>query len=289
MKSSMLKKLFAVMMVIILVLGCFAGCGGGDAEVEGEGDAQNEVTGDQSLQSVLDQGELHVAISPDYAPYEYLDLLTGEVKGSDVMFANYIGEKLGVKVVFDQMSFESCLAAVGSKSTDLMISCMGWSPERAESMELSEQYNAHKNMENTVLASAEKAASLKVGEDFAGLKVAAQNGSTMYDKAVDELPGVKEVKAISSIADGIMMLTEGKVDGVAMSSKVAEEFCGNYEGLGIAGFQFAANKKGNVVGAPKGDVAIIEKVNEIILKATEEDLFLKWYEDAAAEAKKQGL
>ncbi|MBQ6948163.1 MAG: amino acid ABC transporter substrate-binding protein [Firmicutes bacterium] len=288
MKSSMLKKLFAVMMVMVLVLGCFAGCGGGDAEVEGEGDAENEVTGDQSLQSVLDKGELHVAISPDYAPYEYLDLLTGEVKGSDVMFANYIGEKLGVKVVFDQMSFESCLAAVGSNSTDLMISCMGWSAERAESMELSEQYNAHKNMENTVLASAEKAASLKVGEDFAGLKVAAQNGSTMYDRAVDELPGA-EVTAVSSIADGIMMLQDGKVDVVAMALNVAEEFCGNYEGLGITEFRFVAEKNGNVVGAPKGDAEIIAKVNEIIAEATEADLFVQWFEEASADAQKQGL
>jgi len=288
MKSNMFKKVFAMMMVLVLVLGCFAGCGGGDADVEG-GESGGEVTGDQSLQSVLDSGKLHVAVSPDYAPYEYLDLMTGEIKGSDIEFAKHIGEQLGVEVVFEQMSFESCLGAVNTGSVDLMISCMGYSPERAETMELSEQYNIHNNMTNTVLTTAELAPTLNVGEDFAGLVIAAQNGSTMYDKAVDELPGVKEVKAISSIADGIMMLTEGKVDGVAMSSKVAEEFCGNYEGLGIAGFQFAANKKGNVVGAPKGDVAMIEKVNEIILKATEEDLFLKWYEDAAAEAKKQGL
>ena len=288
MKSNMFKKVFAMMMVLVLVLGCFAGCGGGDADVEG-GESGGEVTGDQSLQSVLDSGKLHVAVSPDYAPYEYLDLMTGEIKGSDIEFAKHIGEQLGVEVVFEQMSFESCLGAVNTGSVDLMISCMGYSPERAETMELSEQYNIHNNMTNTVLTTAELAPTLNVGEDFAGLVIAAQNGSTMYDKAVDELPGVKEVKAISSIADGIMMLTEGKVDGVAMSSKVAEEFCGNYEGLGIAGFQFAANKKGNVVGAPKGDVAIIEKVNEIIAEAAEQDLFIQWYEEAATEAEKQGL
>ncbi|MBQ5796544.1 MAG: transporter substrate-binding domain-containing protein [Firmicutes bacterium] len=285
MKSNMLKKLFAVMMIMVLVLGCFAGCGGGDAEAEGDG--QGEVTGDQSLQSVLDKGELHVAISPDYAPYEYLDLLTGEVKGSDVMFANYIGEKLGVKVIFDQMSFESCLAAVGSNSTDLMISCMGWSAERAESMELSEQYNIHKNIENTILVKAENAA-LATGEDFAGLKIAAQNGSTMYDRVVNELPGA-EVQAVSSIADGIMMLQDGKVDGVAMALNVAEEFCGNYDGLCIAEFRFVAEKNGNVVGAPKGDAEIIAKVNEIIAEATEANLFVQWFEEASADAQKQGL
>jgi len=287
MKSLCMKKLLAMMMVVVLVLGCFAGCGGGEEEVDNAGGG--EATGDQSLQSVLDSGKLHVAISPDYAPYEYLDLMTGEIKGSDVKFANHIGEQLGVEVVFEQMSFESCLGAVNTGSVDLMISCMGYSAERAETMELSEQYNIHNNMTNTVLTSEELAPTLNVGEDFEGLVIAAQNGSTMYDKAVDELPGVKEVKAVSSIADGIMMLQEGKVDGVAMSSKVAEEFCGNYEGLGIAGFQFASEKKGNVVGAPKGDVEIIEKVNEIILQATEDDLFIQWYNDAAEEAKEQGL
>ncbi len=286
MKSLSMKKFFAMMMVLVLVLGCFAGCGGGDAEVEGGGD---EPTGDVSLQKVLDSGKLHVAVSPDYAPYEYLDLVTGEIKGSDIEFAKHIGEQLGVEVVFEQMNFESCLAAGTTGSVDLVISCMGYSAERAESMELSEQYNIHNNMTNTILTTAEKAPSLNVGEDFAGLIIAAQNGSTMYDKAVDELPGVKEVKAISSIAEGIMMLQEGKVDGVAMSSKVAEEFCGNYDGLGITGFNFASEKKGNVVGAAKGNVALMEKVNEIILKATEEDLFLQWYEAAAEEAKQQGL
>lgn len=285
MKSMNLKKLFAMMMVLVMILGCFAGCGGGSEEESGGA----EVTGDQSLQSVLDSGKLHVAVSPDYAPYEYLDLLTGEIKGSDIEFAKHIGEELGVEIVFEQMSFESCLAAVNTGSVDLMISCMGYSPERAETMELSEQYNIHNNMTNTVLTTAELAPTLNVGEDFAGLVIAAQNGSTMYDKAADELPGVKEVKAISSIADGIMMLTEGKVDGVAMSSKVADEFIENYDGLAVTGFQFAADKKGNVVGAPKGDVAMIEKVNEIIIAATEADLFLQWYEAAAEEAKSQGL
>lgn len=108
MKSNMFKKVFAMMMVLVLVLGCFAGCGGGDADVEG-GESGGEVTGDQSLQSVLDSGKLHVAVSPDYAPYEYLDLMTGEIKGSDIEFAKHIGEQLGVEVVFEQMSFESCL------------------------------------------------------------------------------------------------------------------------------------------------------------------------------------
>jgi hypothetical protein len=72
-----------------------------------------------------------------------------------------------------------------------------------------------------------------------------------------------------------MMLQEGKVDGVAMSYKVAEEFVGNYEGLGISEFKFKSEKNGNVVGAPKGDVAMIEAVNEIIAEANEQELFLK--------------
>ena len=284
MKSLSMKKLFAMLMVLVMVLDCFAGCGGGSAEETG-----GEETGDMSLQKVLDSGKLHVAVSPDYAPYEYLDLITGEIKGSDIEFSKYIAEQLGVEVVFEQMNFESRLAAGTTGSVDLVITCMGYSPERAESMELSEQYNIFSNMKNTVLTTAEKAPTLNVGEDFAGLVIAAQNGSTMYDKAAAELPGVKEVKAISSIADGIMMLQDGKVDGVAMALNVAEEFCGNYDGLGIAEFRFVAEKNGNVVGAPKGDAEIIAKVNEIIAEATEANLFVQWFEEASADAQKQGL
>lgn len=282
MKSLSMKKLFAMLMVLVMVLDCFAGCGGGSAEETG-----GEETGDMSLQKVLDSGKLHVAVSPDYAPYEYLDLITGEIKGSDIEFSKYIAEQLGVEVVFEQMNFESRLAAGTTGSVDLVITCMGYSPERAESMELSEQYNIHKNIENTILVKAENAA-LATGEDFAGLKIAAQNGSTMYDRAVNELPGA-EVQAVSSIADGIMMLQDGKVDGVAMALNVAEEFCGNYDGLGIAEFRFVAEKNGNVVGAPKGDAEIIAKVNEIIAEATEADLFVQWFEEASADAEKQGL
>ena len=51
MKSMNLKKLFAMMMVLVMVLGCFAGCGGSEEESGG-----TEVAGDQSLQSVLDSG-----------------------------------------------------------------------------------------------------------------------------------------------------------------------------------------------------------------------------------------
>ena len=273
-----------MLMVLVMVLGCLVGCGGGSS-TEPAGDE----TGDKSLQKVLDSGKLHVAVSPDYAPYEYLDLITGEIKGSDIEFSKYIAEQLGVEVVFEQMNFESCLAAGTTGSVDLVITCMGYSPERAESMELSEQYNIFSNMKNTVLTTAEMAPSLNVGEDFAGLVIAAQNGSTMYDKAAAELPGVKEVKAVSSIAEGIMMLQEGKVDGVAMSSNVAKEFCENYEGLGIAGFAFAAEKKGNVVGAAKGSVALMEKVNEIVIECNENGQFEAWYNAASEEAKQQGL
>ena len=104
MKSLTLKKMFALMMVLVMVLGCFAGCGGGEAEEETGGDAA--VT-DTSLQDILDKGVITVAISPDYAPYEYLDLMTGEIKGSDIVLAQYIADELGVELQIDQMSFES--------------------------------------------------------------------------------------------------------------------------------------------------------------------------------------
>ncbi|MBQ6686110.1 MAG: transporter substrate-binding domain-containing protein, partial [Firmicutes bacterium] len=185
MKSLSMKKLFAMMMVLVLVLSCFAGCGGGEAEEETGGD---EVATETSLQDVLDKGVITVAISPDYAPYEYLDLMTGEIKGSDVVMAQYIADQLGVELQIDQMSFESCLAAAELGTSDLAISSLSWSEERAAVMELSSYYNMDTSIAQTILVKADEVDNYKSAEDFAGKKIAAQNGTTQWNLTTSQIP-----------------------------------------------------------------------------------------------------
>ena len=285
MKSLTLKKMFALMMVLVMVLGCFAGCGGGEAEEETGGDAA--VT-DTSLQDILDKGVITVAISPDYAPYEYLDLMTGEIKGSDIVLAQYIADALGVELKIEQMSFESCLAAVEGGSVDISTSCLSWTPDRADVMNLSSYYNMDSAHAQTVMVLKEDMDKYESMEDFAGLKIAAQNGTTQWTITNEQIPDVEAV-AISQMNDGLLMLLEGKVDGMTTPADVAQSYIENYDELAVVDFYFNFEEMGNVVATKKGNDALLEKINEIVEQLEADGLYAQWLEEATEEAKSQGL
>ena len=285
MKSLTLKKMFALMMVLVMVLGCFAGCGGGEAEEETGGDAA--VT-DTSLQDILDKGVITVAISPDYAPYEYLDLMTGEIKGSDIVLAQYIADALGVELKIEQMSFESCLAAVEGGSVDISTSCLSWTPDRADVMNLSSYYNMDSAHAQTVMVLKEDMDKYESMEDFAGLKIAAQNGTTQWTITNEQIPDVEAV-AISQMNDGLLMLLEGKVDGMTTPADVAQSYIENYDELAVVDFYFNFEEMGNVVATKKGNDALLEKINEIVEQLEAEGLYAEWIAAAIEDADAQGL
>ena len=62
-----------------------------------------------SLAKIKDKGTLTVALSPDYAPFEFQMLKDGknEIVGSDVDLAKEIGKALGVKVNIQAMDFNN--------------------------------------------------------------------------------------------------------------------------------------------------------------------------------------
>ncbi|MBQ4576882.1 MAG: transporter substrate-binding domain-containing protein [Firmicutes bacterium] len=278
-----MKRFLALFLVVLLGLTALTGCGG---ETAPEGETSGE---DLSLQKVLDQGVITCAVSPDYAPYEYLDLVTNEVKGSDIVLAQYIADQLGVDLKIEQMSFETCLAAAQTGSVDMCISSLSWKPERAEVLALSEYYNKSSAFfDQTILVKAEEAAQYQTAADFTGKKVAAQNGTTQMEMTTKQIPEVEAVP-ISLMNDGVLLLMEGKVDGVACQVDVAQSFVDNYDELAIPEFLFDFEELGNVVATQKGNDALLEKINEILVQVEDDGLYAQWLAEATADARSQGL
>ena len=277
-----MKRFLALFLVGLLVLTTLVGCGGNASDGSADG-------GDNSLQKVLDKGELTCAVSPDYAPYEYLDLMTNEVKGSDIVLAQYIADQLGVNLKIEQMSFETCLAAAQTGSVDICISSLSWKPERAEVMALSDYYNKSSAFfDQTILVRAEDAAQYNVAADFTGKKIAAQNGTTQWNLTTSQIPEV-EAQPISLMNDGILMLMEGKVDGLACQTDVAQSFADNYDEVAVPEFLFDFEELGNVVATKKGNTALIEAVSAIIDQQEAEGLYAEWIAAAIEDADAQGL
>ena len=64
------------------------------------------------LAKVLDSGKLVIGTSPDYPAAEFVDPITGEIKGNEMLLAKYIANSLGVELVIEAMDFSGVLIAV---------------------------------------------------------------------------------------------------------------------------------------------------------------------------------
>ncbi|MBQ9680487.1 MAG: transporter substrate-binding domain-containing protein [Ruminococcus sp.] len=83
-------------------------------------------------------GELHMATNAFFEPYEYYEGDT--VVGIDAEMALAICDKLGYKLVIDDMDFDSIITAVQSGKADFGMAGMTVTEERLESIDFTDSY-----------------------------------------------------------------------------------------------------------------------------------------------------
>ncbi len=232
------------------------------------------------LEKVLGEGKLVVATSPDYAPYEFMDLTktgTDAIVGADIELAKYLAEKLGVTLELAAMDFDTLLAAVGQASCDLVLAGMVPKAEREGTMSFTDVY--YNDGDQVVVILGKNADTYKSLADFKGKAVAGQNGTLQAELVTTQLPDAK-LELITAIPNAIMMLQSGKVAGVALASVVADQYVKNYPELLICAEKFAYESLGVAGAVPKGEAEFIAKINEILAEVAEQGLYYKWIEEA---------
>jgi polar amino acid transport system substrate-binding protein len=83
-------------------------------------------------------GELHMATNAFFEPYEYYDGDT--IVGIDAMAAQAICDKLGYKLVIDDMDFDAIITAVQSGKADFGMAGMTVTDERLEAINFTDTY-----------------------------------------------------------------------------------------------------------------------------------------------------
>lgn len=228
------------------------------------------------LDAIKAAGKLVVGTSPDYAPYEFPGP-DGNPVGADMDFAQYIADQLGVELMIESFSFEAVLAAVAAGKVDLGIAGMDPTPERLSSMDFTDIYYNETNQ--VILIHKDDADTLKTLADFAGKKVAAQNGTLQQTLVTEQLPD-SELELITLIPDGIMNLLTQKVQGLALASVVADQYVANYPELVICEGKFDYVSSGIAAAVPKGEPELLEAINGVIATVVEEGLFYEWVDEA---------
>ena len=232
---------------------------------------------------------LTVAISPDFAPMEFVDTSKSgqdQYVGFDVTLANYLAKEMGLTLELKPMSFDACQTAVQLGSVDMSISGFSWTAEREENFLLSDYYIAGDNeTEQSVITVKANEGAITTAEGFSGLKVGAQAAS-LQEKLVQEalLPAGAELVTYKSIDDAVLALQTGKIDALAVAHGNGEAIISNNPDIAFTGYDFDVDPKyeNNVCLLNKNSTELLAKVNAALAKALAAGLYDGWYEDAKA-------
>lgn len=227
---------------------------------------------DGKLKDILDKGQIVLATSPDYPPSEFVDD-QGNVKGSDIILAQYIANSLGVDLKVETMDFNAVLTAVDTGKVDIGISGFGYKADRAEQFELSHGYQSSSvAAHHTLLVPAEKADEYKSLADFSGKKIDTQANSLQEMYVTDQIPDA-DLQKVATLDQAILELQTGKIDAIALDSTTAKNYAETSDGMFVSvyeknGVEFDlsqyADESGNVAAVKKGETSLIDAVNQVI-------------------------
>lgn len=250
-----MKKLFALMLAIVMIMTC-------------------TVAMADRLADIQQNGKLVVATSPDWPPYEYIDD-EGNVTGTDVLMAKWMAEQLGVELELQEMAFDACLAAVAMGDVDMVVAGLTYDEERTNAMDLTGIY--WNEGDQGLLVRKGEGAAYNTAEAFNGKTVAAQNGTNQQIMVEEQLTGAT-LELITKIPDGVNMVKNGRVDALAVPKTVYDSVLAENDDLEIAEFAFEF-EGGNYIASVKGEEALTAKIQELIDQINAGGLYQKWVDE----------
>ena len=167
----------------------------------------------KTLAQVKAAGELVIATSPDFAPFESLE--NGEVVGIEIDLLKIICEKLGVKLKIEQMDFDSVLPGVQTGKYDVGVSGITADEDRKKNSLFTDPYCMAAQAIVVVEGS-----EIKSKADLAGKKVAVQTSTTAEDFCREN---GYEVNSYANNSDAQLALLTGKVDAWVIDDLTAAE------------------------------------------------------------------
>lgn len=285
-----MKKFFKMSLMLILSASLIlsAGCAKKSSNEEGS----------NRLEEIISRGYIEVVTEPYFAPHEFIDPAKSgseQYVGSDIEFAKYIADKLGVELKIIPLEFGAVLSSITEGKYDLAISALAYTPAREKAMILSKSYYFAENAPGYgLLIREENANKIKNAYDLADKTVVAQSGSLQELFVNEQIPEYKELKRVSSTTDGILMVQENKADSCVVSIPIAQLYIDANEGCGLAiveDFEFTVDKElnGIRVGIPSGENELAEKINELVDEVVTLGQYEKWHEEYTEYAKQLGL
>ena len=235
-----------------------------------------------TLDKVKNKGTLTIALNPHFAPFEFKTIQDGKdtIAGADIEIAKAIGDELGVKVKFSEMSFDNVLANVQSGKADIAISGISATKERQKIFDFSDTYYDSETVLLVKKDATEK--TYKQISDFSKKSIAVQKGSIQENIAKANLLDANVV-SLAQPGEAINELKSGQVEGVVLEKAIAKGYVDQNGDLTMSDIALKSDSNdAYAVAMPKGSDDLKAKVNKIIAKLKKEGKIDSYVQDAYA-------
>jgi polar amino acid transport system substrate-binding protein len=185
--------------------------------------------------------------------------------------ARSVAEKLGVEVEFQDMPFDSLIAAVQEGKIDVIIAAMQATPERDETVDFSVVYRPTKD---AFLGAADSTIELATGEDAAGYSIGAQTGTVQEKWVQDYLVGGGLTPADKAFSyeradQGGLDVQNGRIELLLIDAEPAIALAEQL-GLKILLITDSTAAAGKAIAMPQGETALKAELDRIIQELTDD-------------------
>ena len=267
----MLRKMFALMLVLVMALS-LAACG---------------QTGGNEASAPGTDNVLTVAMECAYAPYNWTqpDDSNGAVPikdspdyayGYDVMMAKRLAEALNMELEIVKLDWDSLVPAVQSGVVDCVIAGQSITSERMEMVDFTSPYYYASIVALTPADSAYAAAAGV--QDLAGATCTSQLNTVWYNVCLPQIPEANILPAQDSAPAMLVALNSGRCDVVVTDMPTAMAACVAYPNFTLLDFSqgeddFAVSEEEINIGISlrKGNSALLESLNTALSALSVED------------------
>ena len=234
-------KLICLVLAILMLMLCLTGCGK-----------------KKTLSDLQAAGELVIATSPDFPPFEELQS-DGSITGIEIDILNMICEKLGVKLTIKPMEFESVVPGVQVGKFDMGVSGITVTPDRQKNVLFTDPYCL---AAQAIVVPAGSPITCKA--DLEGKKVSVQTGTTAEQFC---MKAGYQVLSFNANSDAELAVVGEKVDAWVIDDLTAADMVKVYNAENPGALVIldeAMTTEPYAFAMPFGYEEIVEEINGIL-------------------------
>lgn len=260
----MRKKLLSMALVVSMLAALVSGCG---AKNEDSGKEDTEKKEQTTYEKIMDKGVLTVGTEGTYQPFTYHDE-SDTLTGYDVEVAKAIGEKMGVKVEFSEITWEGLLASLDNGTVDLVLNQVGVTDERKEKYDFSDPY-----LYSYIALIVNKDHNDITSWDTSKGKKTSLNISSNYAAVAEEYE--MDITASETFSKDIELLLAGRTDCVINNTIAFNDYLIQKPDTPIKIADVRAEADTVAAPIPKGNEDLVEAVNKAIKELREDGTLTK--------------